>query len=64
MEKEEIYQELKKVLLNSNTPSVEIKQMIKEGKFNIAPFNSIIKLEKIKQNLEFHPEGNGLTIQC
>ncbi len=58
MSKEEIYQELKGVLLNSEKPSVEVKQMISEGKFNDAPFNIIVKLNKIKQNLEFHPEGN------
>ncbi len=58
MIKEEIYQELKEVLLSSNKPSVELKQMINEGKLDDTPFNIIVKLKKIKQNLEFHPEGN------
>ncbi len=58
MGNKEIYQELKNVLLFSETPSIEVKRMIDEGKFNNTPFSDIVKLKKTKQNLKYHPEGN------
>ncbi len=58
MDKNEIYQELKIILLNSKKPSIEILKMIDEGKFDNPPLNTILKLKLVKQNPEFHKEGN------
>ncbi len=32
--------------------------MIEEGKFNDPPFNVIVELKEIEQNLQYHKEGN------
>ncbi len=58
MNKVKIYEEIKEILLTSNKPSKEIKIMIEEGKFECEPFNKIVKLKDIEQNLKFHKEGN------
>lgn len=58
--KNKVYEELKNVLLESEKPSVEIIEMIDEGKFENEPFNTIVELEKVKQNPKFHGEGNVL----
>ncbi|MEF9990577.1 MAG: HD domain-containing protein [Romboutsia sp.] len=56
-----IFNEVEKILLESNKPSVDIKRLIKEKKFNIEPFNKIKNLENIDQNKKYHPEGNVLN---
>lgn len=56
-----IFEELNDILLNSNKPSIEIKKMIEEGKFDKRPFNDIKKLENIEQNVKYHPEGHVLN---
>ncbi len=58
MDKVEIYKELKNILLESQKPSNDVKRMISEGKFDEPPFDIIIKLKDIEQNLQFHKEGN------
>ena len=42
-------------------PSVDIKKLIDEGKFDEKPFIKIKNLENIEQNLIHHPEGNVLN---
>lgn len=49
------------ILQNSDKPSIEIKKLIDEGKFNQKPFIKIKNLEDIEQNLIHHPEGNVLN---
>lgn len=58
MDKVVIYNELKGYLLNSDKPSVDIKNMIEDGKFDDYPFNVIVELKNIEQNPKFHKEGN------
>ncbi|MGL5328642.1 MAG: HD domain-containing protein [Peptostreptococcaceae bacterium] len=58
MNNKEIFNDLNEILLKSIKPSEDIKNLIKDGKFNIAPFNMIKDLEKINQNPKYHPEGS------
>lgn len=55
------FKELNDILLNSEIPSIEIKKLIEEGKFDKEPFIKIKKLAKIDQNEKYHPEGNVLN---
>lgn len=61
MLKENIFNQVNQILLNDIQPSNSIKNLIKEGKFNQYPFDMIKKLENIKQNVKYHPEGNVLN---
>lgn len=58
MTKEEVYKEIKGILLNSEKPSVEINKMIDKGGFDKEPFSFILDLKKIEQNKKYHKEGN------
>ena len=57
----EVFFEVDYILLNSPKPSVDIKKLIDEGKFDEKPFIKIKNLENIEQNLIHHPEGNVLN---
>ena len=57
----EVFFEVDYILLNSPKPSVDIKKLIDEGKFDEKPFIKIKTLENIEQNLIHHPEGNVLN---
>ena len=57
----EVFFEVDYILLNSPKPSVDIKKLIDEGKFEEKPFIKIKNLENIEQNLIHHPEGNVLN---
>lgn len=61
MDKKNFFEELNKILLNSDKPSIELNKMIQEGKFNDKPFSDIKKLNSIEQNLQYHPEGHVLN---
>ena len=57
----QLFLEVDYILQNSHKPSIEIKKLIDEGKFNENPFIKIKNLEGIKQNLIHHPEGSVLN---
>ena len=61
MTSRELYEKLDFILINSEKPSIEIKNLINSGEFNKKPFVKIKDLEKIEQNLTHHPEGNVLN---
>lgn len=61
MDKKIIYEQLKYILLNSEKPSIEIREMISDGKFKDKPFNILAELEEIEQNPKYHKEGNVLN---
>lgn len=61
MTNKKIFLKVDDILLNSDKPSLEIKNLIKNGEFDEKPFVKIKDLEKIDQNLLHHPEGNVLN---
>ncbi len=61
MTKENLFNEINKILLENTKPSEDLKRLIIEGKFNEEPFNQIKKLDNIKQNKKYHPEGSVLN---
>ncbi len=56
--KEQIYTEIKQILLESDKPSEELKKLINNGEFNEYPFKMLVDLKSVEQNLTFHKEGN------
>ena len=61
MTSKELFLKVDDILLNSDKPSIEIKKLIDEGKFDQKPFIKIKNLKYIEQNLVHHPEGNVLN---
>lgn len=45
-------------LLEDETPSIFLKEALKNGDFDEYPFNMLSDLTKAEQNPEHHPEGN------
>lgn len=58
MNKMEIFTELQNYLLNKEKPSLYIEEMMRDGKFEIKPFNVFIELRNTEQEKKYHPEGN------
>lgn len=61
MTSRELYEKLDFILINSEKPSVEIKNLMKLDEFDQNPFVKIKDLENIEQNPTHHPEGNVLN---
>lgn len=61
MAKQELFNEINKILLESTKPSDDFKRLIIEGKFNKSPLDKIKQLQNIEQNLKYHTEGNVLN---
>lgn len=61
MTKDEIYEVVNRILLESNRPSEELLNLIKEREFDSYPFEKIVKLSQIDQNPKYHPEGSVLN---
>ncbi|WP_419724610.1 HD domain-containing protein [Terrisporobacter petrolearius] len=57
----ELFLTVDDILQSSDKPSVEIRKLIDEGKFDEKPFIIIKNLEDIEQDLIHHPEGNVLN---
>ncbi len=60
MSNKQLFLEINNILLSSEQPSKEIRNLIKEGKFDKKPLNQIKDLAKIDQNPKYHPEGDVL----
>ena len=61
MTSRELYEKLDFILINSEKPSVEIKNLMRLDEFDQNPFVKIKDLENIEQNPTHHPEGNVLN---
>lgn len=61
MNNKEIFAKIDYILINSDKPSIEIKQFISDKKFEDEPFVYLKNLKNIKQNEVHHPEGNVLN---
>ncbi|MCR1949681.1 HDIG domain-containing protein [Clostridium sp. DSM 100503] len=54
----EIFDEINKILIESDKPSIEIDKLMKSEEFKNSDFSIISKLKDIPQEKKFHPEGN------
>ena len=53
-----IYQSIEKHLMEEETPSEYMKEIVKESYFKQHPLNLLLKLKGIKQSPRYHPEGD------
>lgn len=61
MNKENIFNKIDYILLNSEIPSVELINLIEQNYFNQEPFDLILKLKNTDQSPIHHKEGNVLN---
>lgn len=53
------YEEFTKHLLEDEKPSIYFEKLVEEGQFpSEYPFDVLLKLKSVEQNLQYHPEGN------
>lgn len=57
-DKNELFRQIEKHLLEDEKPSIYIKTLLKERSFNEYPFSFISDLQDVDQNPKYHPEGN------
>jgi tRNA nucleotidyltransferase (CCA-adding enzyme) len=53
-----LFDEIEKIIMEDDKPSIKLNKLVDEGKLNSYPFRMLEDLIKTEQSITHHPEGN------